>query len=119
MSQGIRGENITVFGDGLQTRSVCYVSDLVEGIFRLLMSDYSDPVNIGNPDEINMLELAKEVLEILGSQSSIIHTELPEDDPKVRQPDITLARSILGWEPQVARREGLTRTAAYFRQKVR
>ena len=119
MSQGIRGEDITVFGDGLQTRSVCYVSDLVEGIFRLLMSDYSDPVNIGNPDEINMLELAKEVLGILGSKSRIIHTELPEDDPKVRQPDITLARSILGWEPQVARHEGLMRTAAYFREKVR
>ena len=119
MAQGIRGEDITVFGDGLQTRSVCYVSDLVEGIFRLLMSDYSDPVNIGNPDEINMLELAKEVIEILGSSSRIVHTELPEDDPKVRQPDITLARSLLGWEPQVARREGLTRTAAYFREKVK
>lgn len=119
MSQAIRGEDITVFGDGMQTRSVCYVSDLVDGIYRLLMSDYSDPVNIGNPDELTMLDLAKEVLEVIGSSSRIVHKELPEDDPKVRQPDITLARSLLGWEPQVSRREGLARTAAYFREKVR
>ncbi len=119
MSQAIRGEDITVFGDGMQTRSVCYVSDLVDGIYRLLMSDYSDPVNIGNPDELTMLDLAKEVLEIIGGSSRIVHKDLPEDDPKVRQPDITLARSLLGWEPQVSRREGLARTAAYFREKVR
>ncbi|MFZ1731623.1 MAG: UDP-glucuronic acid decarboxylase family protein [Bacteroidota bacterium] len=118
MSQGIRGEDVTVFGNGMQTRSVCYVSDLVEGIYRLLLSDYSNPVNIGNPDEITMLDLAKEVLEVLESSSTIIHTELPEDDPKVRQPDITLAKNLLGWEPQVARREGLLRTAAYFRTKL-
>lgn len=118
MSQGIRGEDVTVFGNGLQTRSVCYVSDLVEGIYRLLLSDYSDPVNIGNPHEITMLDLAKEVLEVLGSSSPIVHRELPEDDPKVRQPDITLARRILGWEPTVDRHEGLIRTAAYFRKKL-
>ncbi len=118
MSQGIRGEDVTVFGNGLQTRSVCYVSDLVDGIYRLLLSDYSDPVNIGNPDELTMLDLAKEVIEVLGSSSAIVHRELPEDDPKVRQPDITLARRVLGWEPQVARREGLLRTAAYFRKKL-
>jgi dTDP-glucose 4,6-dehydratase len=118
MAQGIRGEDVTVFGNGLQTRSVCYVSDLVDGIYRLLLSDYSDPVNIGNPDEITMLDLAKEVLEVLGSSSTIVHCELPEDDPKVRQPDITLAQSLLGWEPQVARREGLIRTAAYFHKKL-
>jgi len=118
MSQCIRGENVTVFGDGLQTRSVCYVSDLVDGIFRLLMSDYSDPVNIGNPDEITMLDLANEVIEILESNSIIVHRELPKDDPKVRQPDISLARRILGWSPKVSRREGLEKTAVYFRQKL-
>ncbi len=118
MSQAIRGEDVTVFGDGLQTRSVCYVSDLVEGIYRLLMSDYSDPVNIGNPNELTMLDLAKEVIEILGSRVSIVHHELPEDDPKVRQPDITLARTLLGWEPKVPRHEGLQRTAEYFRMKL-
>lgn len=118
MSQGIRGEDVTVFGNGLQTRSVCYVSDLVEGIYRLLLSDYPDPVNIGNPHELTMLDLAKEVLEILGSSSRIVHRELPEDDPKVRQPDIALARRLLGWEPVVDRRDGLARTAAYFRHKL-
>jgi len=118
MSQGIRGEDVTVFGDGMQTRSVCYVSDLVDGIYRLLMSDYSDPVNIGNPDEITMQELAEEIIDILGTESRIVHKELPEDDPKVRQPDITRARELLGWEPQVSRSEGLRRTAAYFREKL-
>lgn len=118
MSQGIRGEDVTVFGDGMQTRSVCYVSDLVDGIYRLLMSDYSDPVNIGNPDEITMQELAEEIIEILSSDSRIVHKELPEDDPKVRQPDISRARELLGWEPRVARQEGLRRTAAYFREKL-
>ncbi len=118
MSQGIRGEDVTVFGDGMQTRSVCYVSDLVDGIYRLLMSDYSDPVNIGNPDEITMQELAEEIIGILGSESRIVHKELPEDDPKVRQPDISRARELLGWEPQVSRSEGLRRTAAYFREKL-
>jgi dTDP-glucose 4,6-dehydratase len=118
MSQALRGEDITVFGDGKQTRSVCYVSDLVDGIYRLLMSDYTQPVNIGNPDELNMLELAKEVIEITGSSSSIVHLELPVDDPKVRQPDITRAKEILGWGPKVDRSEGLKRTAAYFRDKL-
>ncbi|MBR9978332.1 MAG: SDR family oxidoreductase [Bacteroidetes bacterium] len=119
MSQGIRGEDVTVFGDGLQTRSVCYVADLVDGIHRLLLSDYADPVNIGNPDELTMIDLAREVIEILGSSSRIVHRELPEDDPKVRQPDISLARRLLGWEPRIDRREGLQRTAEYFREKLR
>jgi dTDP-glucose 4,6-dehydratase len=118
MSQAILGEDVTVFGDGSQTRSVCYVSDLVDGIYRLLLSDYHLPVNIGNPDEITMLDLAREVIDVLGTDSRIVHRELPVDDPKVRQPDITLARTLLGWEPRVARREGLERTAAYFRQKL-
>lgn len=118
MSQAIRGEQVTVFGDGQQTRSVCYVSDLVDGIYRLLLSDYHLPVNIGNPDEITMLDLAKEVLEIIGGPSTIIHEALPVDDPKVRQPDITLARTLLGWEPRVDRHEGLIRTADYFRKKL-
>jgi dTDP-glucose 4,6-dehydratase len=118
MSQAIRGDDVTVFGSGAQTRSVCYVSDLVEGIHRLLLSDYTLPVNIGNPDELTMLELAREVIEVIGSASRIVFEPLPEDDPKVRQPDITLARSLLGWEPVVPRSEGLARTAAYFRRKL-
>jgi dTDP-glucose 4,6-dehydratase len=118
MSQAILGEEVTVFGDGMQTRSVCYVSDLVDGIYRLLLSDYSQPVNIGNPDELTMLDLAREVIEVLGTESQIVHRPLPVDDPKVRQPDITLARTLLGWEPRVARREGLERTAGYFRTKL-
>jgi len=118
MSQALRNEDVTVFGDGKQTRSVCYVSDLVDGIFRLLMSDYAQPVNIGNPDELNMLELAKEVIGITGSSSRIVHKELPVDDPKVRQPDITRAKELLGWAPKVQRLEGLKRTAGYFRRKL-
>jgi dTDP-glucose 4,6-dehydratase len=119
MSQALRGEPITVFGDGSQTRSVCYVSDLIEGIYRLLMSDYNLPVNIGNPDEVTMLELAKEILGMTPeSESQIIFEPLPEDDPKIRQPDITLAKSLLGWEPRVPRGEGLKRTLKYFRQAV-
>lgn len=118
MSQAILGEEVTVFGDGTQTRSVCYVSDLVDGIYRLLLSEYSQPVNIGNPDELTMLDLAREVIEVLGTESQIVHRPLPVDDPKVRQPDITLARTLLGWEPRVARREGLERTAGYFRAKL-
>ncbi len=118
MSQALRNEDVTVFGDGKQTRSVCYVSDLVDGIFRLLMSDYTQPVNIGNPDELNMLELAKEVIGITGSSSRIVHKELPVDDPKVRQPDITRAKELLGWAPKVQRLEGLKRTAGYFRRKL-
>jgi dTDP-glucose 4,6-dehydratase len=118
MSQALRGEDLTVFGDGSQTRSVCYVDDLVEGIYRLLLSDESDPVNIGNPDELSMLDLAKEILEISGSKSKISYTDLPQDDPKVRQPDITRARAILKWEPSVQRREGLIKTLDYFTQAL-
>jgi len=114
MGQALRGEPITVFGDGSQTRSFCYVDDLVEGIFRLLMSDTSDPVNIGNPDEITILDFAQEVIRLTGSASAIAFKPLPEDDPKVRQPDITLARERLGWAPKVDRTDGLKRTLAYF-----
>jgi dTDP-glucose 4,6-dehydratase len=114
MSQALRGEEITVFGDGSQTRSVCYVSDLIDGIYRLMMSEYRLPMNIGNPDEITMLGLAKEVIEITGSASRIVFRELPQDDPKVRQPDITKAREILGWQPVISRADGLKKTAAYF-----
>jgi dTDP-glucose 4,6-dehydratase len=119
MSQALLGEPITVFGDGSQTRSVCYVDDLVEGIFRLLLSGENNPVNIGNPDEISMLDLAKEIIEISGSSSEIIFTSLPEDDPKVRQPDITKAKHILGWEPKIQRREGLLKTLEYFRMALK
>ena len=115
MSQALRGEPLTVFGDGSQTRSVCYVDDLVEGIFRLLLSDETEPVNIGNPDEITMLDLAKEILEITGSQSEIVFKPLPEDDPKIRQPNIEKAKRLLGWQPKVQRREGLIKTMEYFR----
>lgn len=118
MSQAIRGEDVTVFGDGSQTRSVCYVTDLVDGIYRLLMSDYALPVNIGNPDEITMLDLAREVIGILDSSSRVVFKELPVDDPKVRQPNIELARALLGWEPKVPRCDGLMKTAAYFRMKL-
>ncbi len=119
MSQALRGEEVTVFGDGMQTRSVCYVSDLVDGIYRLLLSDVTEPVNIGNPDEITMLDLAREVIEVTGSSSRIVFKELPEDDPKVRQPNIDRARSLLEWEPKINRREGLEKTAVYFREKLR
>ena len=118
MSQALRGEQLTVFGDGSQTRSVCYVDDLVEGIYQLLLSDESDPVNIGNPDELSMLELAKEILEISGSSSTIVYKDLPQDDPKVRQPDITRAQTLLKWQPKVQRREGLIKTLEYFTQAL-
>ncbi|MEO0469034.1 MAG: UDP-glucuronic acid decarboxylase family protein [Bacteroidota bacterium] len=117
-SQAIRGEDITVFGDGSQTRSFCYVDDLVEGIYRLLRSDEVMPVNIGNPAEVSILDFAKEVIELTGSTSKIVFKELPQDDPKVRRPDITRAREILGWEPQVERRVGLERTLAYFKEQL-
>jgi dTDP-glucose 4,6-dehydratase len=116
IAQALRSEEITVFGDGSQTRSFCYVSDLVDGLLRLLGTDATTgPVNIGNPDEIPVLQLAREVLELTGSKSPIVQRPLPQDDPKQRRPDITLARSILGWEPRVPRRQGLERTIAYFR----
>lgn len=118
MSQALRNEDVTVFGDGSQTRSVCYVSDLIDGIYRLMMSDYDLPMNIGNPEEVTMLELAKEIVQITGSKSKIIFKDLPQDDPKVRQPDITKAREILGWQPKVARKEGLQKTLAYFKTKL-
>jgi dTDP-glucose 4,6-dehydratase len=118
MSQALRGEDVTVFGDGSQTRSVCYVDDLIDGIFRLLMSNITEPVNIGNPDEIPMLQLAKEIIQITGSKSTIVFKELPEDDPKIRQPDITKAKALLGWSPKVNRMEGLKKTLEYFRTKV-
>lgn len=118
MSQALKGEPVTVFGTGQQTRSVCYVSDLVDGIYRLLMSDENDPVNIGNPDELTMLELATEIKTLTNGQSDIIFVDLPADDPQVRQPDITRARTILGWEPHVGRSEGLRRTYEYFCAKM-
>lgn len=118
MSQAIRNEPVPVFGDGSQTRSICYVDDLVEGIFRLLMSNENEPVNIGNPDEISMLDLAKEIIELTGSTSEIVFKDLPADDPKIRQPDITRANEILGWKPYVQRREGLLKTLEYFRSKL-
>jgi len=119
MSQALNGEDVTVFGDGKQTRSVCYVDDLIEGIYRLLTSDLSEPVNIGNPDELTVLYLAKEIIELAGSTSRIVFKQLPEDDPKVRQPDITRARELLGWEPKIPRREGLKRTFEYFQRTMR
>ena len=120
ITQALRNEPITVFGDGSQTRSVCYVSDLVEGIYRLLLSDYSSPVNIGNPDEVTMLELAKEIKAMISeSKSEIVFEPLPQDDPQVRQPDITLAKSLLGWEPTIDRKEGLIKTIEYFRKALK
>lgn len=114
ISQAMRGEDLTVFGDGSQTRSFCYVDDLIEGIHRLLMSDHPDPVNLGNPNEITILEFAREVQRLTGSSSEIVHKELPEDDPKQRQPDISKAERLLGWEPKVDREEGLRRTIEHF-----
>lgn len=118
MSQALKGEDITVFGDGSQTRSFCYVDDLVEGIYRLLMSDYAYPVNIGNPNEITLKEFAEEVQKLTGSSSKIVYHPLPQDDPKQRQPDITRAKDILGWEPKVDRSEGLKITLDYFKQQL-
>lgn len=119
MGQALRGEDITVFGDGSQTRSFCFVDDLVDGIYRLLLSDEVMPVNVGNPSEISILDFAKEVIELTGSPSKIIFKDLPQDDPKIRQPDISKAKSILGWEPQVPRSEGLKRALAYFQDEVK
>ncbi|WP_353549626.1 UDP-glucuronic acid decarboxylase family protein [Sediminibacterium sp. KACHI17] len=119
IGQALRGEDITVFGDGSQTRSFCYVDDLVEGIYRLLMSDYSMPVNIGNPNEISLLDFAKEVLKLTGAGVKIVHKPLPVDDPKQRRPDITKAKQLLGWEPTIDRAEGLKMTYAYFKNLPR
>jgi dTDP-glucose 4,6-dehydratase len=118
VSQALAGEPMTVFGDGKQTRSFCYVSDLIEGIFRLLMSDEVEPTNIGNPAEMTILEFAETIKRITGSKSEIVFKPLPIDDPKIRRPDITKARRILDWEPKVALDEGITRTIEYFRGRV-
>lgn len=115
-SQAIKGEDITVFGDGSQTRSFCFVDDLIEGIFRLLMSDYIYPVNIGNPDEITIKEFAEEIIKLTGTNQKIIYKPLPKDDPKQRQPDITRAKELLGWEPRIERKEGLKITFDYFKK---
>jgi dTDP-glucose 4,6-dehydratase len=118
MVQALRGEDITVYGNGTQTRSFCYVDDLIEGIKKLLDSDVPDPVNLGNPEEITVLDFAKEIIRLTGSKSRIIFCPLPQNDPKVRQPDITKAKTILKWEPKVSRQEGLRRTLQYFKQKL-
>lgn len=115
IGQALRGEDLTVFGDGSQTRSFCYVDDLVEGIYRLLMSDCANPVNVGNPDEISLKEFAEEIIKLTGTSQKIVYKPLPVDDPKQRQPDITRAREILGWEPKVNRAEGLRITYEYFK----
>lgn len=119
MGQALRGEPLTVYGDGGQTRSFCYVDDLVEGIVRLLNVDYHEPVNLGNPAEITILQFAQEIIKLVGEKCEIIYRPLPVDDPKVRQPDISLARKLLGWEPQVDRSTGLARTLNYFRSLVK
>jgi len=115
IGQALRGEDLTVFGDGSQTRSFCYVDDLVEGIYRLLLSDYHLPVNIGNPSEITLKQFAEEVITLTGTKQKIVYRPLPVDDPKQRQPDISRAREILGWEPKVGRKEGLNATYEYFK----
>lgn len=118
MTQALKGEDITVFGDGKQTRSICYIDDLVDGIFKLLMSNYVYPINLGNPDEVTILDLAMEIKELAKSKSQIVFKPLPPDDPKVRKPDITKAKEILGWEPKISRKEGLTKTLEYFKHKL-
>ncbi|MBX2899434.1 MAG: SDR family oxidoreductase [Cyclobacteriaceae bacterium] len=115
IGQALRGEDLTIFGDGSQTRSFCYVDDLVEGIYRLLMSDYVQPVNIGNPSEITIKEFAEEIIKLTGTTQKVVYKDLPKDDPKQRQPDITKAKQILGWEPKVSRSEGLKITYEYFK----
>ncbi|MGB3164945.1 MAG: UDP-glucuronic acid decarboxylase family protein [Chitinophagaceae bacterium] len=115
IGQALRGEDLTVFGDGSQTRSFCYVSDLVEGIYRLLLSDYAQPLNIGNPDEITLKDFAEEIIKVTGSQQKIVYKPLPADDPKQRQPDITRAKQLLDWQPTITRAEGLNITYEYFK----
>lgn len=114
IGQALRGEDLTVFGNGSQTRSFCYITDLIEGIFRLLLSDYTLPVNLGNPEEISILDFAHEILSLTGSSSKIVFKPLPDDDPRQRKPDITLAKKILQWEPMISRREGIRLTLNYF-----
>jgi dTDP-glucose 4,6-dehydratase len=118
ISQALRGEDVTVYGDGHQTRSLCYISDLVDGVIRLMLSDAHGPINIGNPTELTIEEIARTIMRMTGSTSRIVHKALPEDDPKVRRPDITLAKAVLGWEPNVPLADGLGRTIAYFRTKL-
>lgn len=118
ISQALKGDDLTAFGDGSQTRSFTYVDDLVEGIYRLLKSDYAQPVNIGNPEEITIKEFGEEIIRLTGSESKIIYKDLPKDDPKQRKPDITLAKEVLNWEPKYTRAEGLKPTLEYFQKKV-
>jgi dTDP-glucose 4,6-dehydratase len=118
MAQALRGEDVTVFGDGTQTRSFCYVSDLVEGILRLMESGEHDPVNIGNPHEVTIEQIARTIVRLVGSRSRIVYRPLPQDDPRQRKPDITRARTALGWEPEVGLEEGLLKTVDYFKSKI-
>jgi dTDP-glucose 4,6-dehydratase len=118
MSQALRNEDVTIFGDGSQTRSFCYVSDLVDGLLRLLASSTNEPVNIGNPHEMTIEEIATIIIGLVGSSSRLVHQPLPVDDPKQRRPDITRARTILKWEPRVPLEEGLLKTVEYFRSKL-
>jgi len=118
INQALQGEPLTVFGDGTQTRSLCYISDQVEGLYRLIMSRETEPVNIGNPDEMTVSEITEMIRDIVGASVPIVHRSLPEDDPKVRRPDVTKARKALGWEPKVSIEEGLRKTVEWFRQKL-
>jgi len=118
IAQALRGEPLTVYGDGSQTRSFCYVSDMIEGIYRLLGSDEVEPVNVGNPREMSITEFARLVNEITENRAGVVHQPLPEDDPKVRQPDIAKARDVLGWEPVVPLEEGLRRTISWFQERL-
>ena len=115
--QALANESLTVFGDGSQTRSFCYVDDLIEGIWRLLNSDYDEPVNIGNPSEMTVLQFAHEIIRLIGAESDVVYEDLPVNDPKVRQPDITLARKVLDWEPKIKLEDGLAKTIEYFRSR--
>jgi dTDP-glucose 4,6-dehydratase len=118
MSQALKNEDVTVFGDGTQTRSFCYVTDLVDGILRLMDSDTNDPVNMGNPHEVTIEQIARTIIRLTGSSSKIVYRPLPVDDPKQRRPDITRARTLLGWEPTVGLEEGLLKTVDYFKQRI-
>jgi dTDP-glucose 4,6-dehydratase len=118
MSQALRDEDVTIFGDGKQTRSFCYISDLVDGILRLMASTTNDPVNIGNPHELTIEEIARTIVRLVESKSRLVYRDLPVDDPKQRQPDITRAKTLLGWEPRVGLEEGLLNTVGYFRSKL-
>jgi dTDP-glucose 4,6-dehydratase len=118
MSQALTGEDVTIFGDGTQTRSFTYVSDLVDGVLRLMESDTNEPVNIGNPHEVTIEEIARTIIRLVGSRSSLVYRPLPLDDPKQRQPDITRARTLLGWEPTVGLEQGLLKTVDYFKMKL-